>query len=174
MSEPGKNVEKAEEPRQYDDFFSEGQVSYALAEAIRESRLGGGIVDFGRRMFMISVSYLVSGYYQYQGEILKITGDDVGEDPLKFPGGIADIKFTEELIEAGTFAAGGAIGMLYFAKFMRNREGKELSKKDEATAIIAGAFMGNAALSLLGGLAHELVGRPDFPTMEIIQKIIGN
>lgn len=64
--------------------------------------------------------------------------------------------------------------MLYFAKFMRNREGKALSKMDEAMAIVTGSFVGTASLSALGGVFHELVGRPDFPTMEIIQKVLGN
>lgn len=162
------------ESSRFHDFFPEGEASYTLAEAIRENRLGGGLKDFARRTLWISLSYLISGWYQYQGEIYKVTGVDAGEDPLKFTGGVESISFPEELIEAGTSAGLGAIGMLYFAKFMRNREGERLSTRDEAIAVVVGSFLGNAVLSALGGLAHELVGRPDFPTMEIIQKVLGN
>lgn len=56
---------------------------------------------------------------------------------------------------------------------MRNKEGKALSKMDEAIAIVTSSFVGTAALSALGGVFHELVGRPDFPTMEYLQKILG-
>ncbi len=173
MSEPGGNVEQADVTRQYDDFFPEGEVSYTLAEVIRENRLGGNIVDFGRRIFMLAVSSYVSGIYQYQGEIYKITGIDAGEDPMKFPGGVSSINFAEEVIEAGTFSAAGAIAGLYLGKLLRNKEGEHMSLRDECICVVAGSFAGNAMLSLLGGLAHQLSNSPDFPTMEYIQKILG-
>ncbi len=168
-----ENVETTGSSKHH-DFFPEGAVSYTLAEAIKENRLGGELKDFGRRVFWVSLSYLMGGVAQWNGEYVKITGIDQGEDPNKFPNGLADLNFGEELIEGGTFAAGGAIGMLYLAKFLRNKEGKTLTKMDEAIAIVTGSFVGTAALSALGGFFHELVGRPDFPTMEIIQKLLGN
>lgn len=91
----------------YHDFFPEGQVSYTLAEALRENRLGGELKDFGRRVFWVSLSYLIGGVAQWNGEYVKITGIDQGEDPNKFPNGLVDLNFGEELIEGGTFAAGG-------------------------------------------------------------------
>lgn len=110
VNEDGINVGEvvlAGDRSKYHDFFPEGKVSYTLAEAIKENRLGGEIKDFGRRVFWVSMSYLLGGITQWNGEYVKITGIDQGEDPNKFPNGLADLNFGEELIEGGTFAAGG-------------------------------------------------------------------
>ena len=162
------------ESKKYHDFFPEGKVGYTLAEAIREKRDTVNLKDISRKTIYVVLSFVLGGVTQWFGELVKITGEDPGEDPMKFPNGLKDLNWAQELLEGGPFYAGGSILGLLLARYYATRDGRAITRFEEAQAIIGGAFVGQALITMFGGLAHELVGRPDFPTMEIIQKVLGN